>query len=421
MKKMSLLAIALSVCFVSASLFASGKEEQAKVEEPKVLSIAWWTNQLRTKRTLNVLDMYEKLNPNIKLKPEYTGWGQYWDKLAAQIAANEMPDIIQITDDRFYKFTARNLLSPLDGLPGLNLTGADASAIDLGKINGKLVAIPLGLNAYSMMYDPKLFKEAGVAEPTASWVWDDFESSSLKIHEASGIFGCDIIEVHDLFSIIPREYGKSLFGADGKKLGYEDDKVFSDFFGMMLRLKNADALAGPEYRVENDAELSYTKGKAAILFRWSNLVNLIYVIKKEVGKMTVLPGPNNKLGMYLHPSMFFSVSARCEHKDEAARFLSYWVTDVEATKALEGGRGVPICATGRKALLPTLNPQQQEEFAYVELVAAEYSNPIAADPEAADEVKDILITTYEEIMFGNITPEKAAVKFREQAEAALSR
>lgn len=422
MKRFKYLLVILVLFHMGVFLFATPQSEKTKQEGIVTLRISWWTNELRTRRTLSVLSMYEELNPQVKFEPEYTGWAQYWDKFAAQIAANEMPDIVQITDDRLYKLTLANLLSPLEGQSGLNLSGVDKNTVDLGRINGSIVGIPLGLNAYSVIYNPDLFQQAGVAEPTVSWTWKDFEAMSSKIHGALDVFGCDFIPIHDAFQFIPREHGKDLFSTDGKRLGYEDDAVMSDFLAMCVRLKNEGAMAGPEYKVENDAELPFTKEKAAMLFRWSNLVNLIYTINNKVAKIMVLPGPNNKQGMYLHPSMFFAISSNSEHKEDAARFISYWITDVEATKALEGGRGVPLTAAGRSALQPILTPQQQEEFAFVELIVADFSsNPQLREPEAAAEVKDILITTFEETMFGRVTPEEAAAKFRKEANAVLSR
>ena len=35
-----------------------------------------------------------------------------------------------------------------------------------------------------------MFAEAGVAEPTDIWTWDDYANAANTIHEKLGIYGC---------------------------------------------------------------------------------------------------------------------------------------------------------------------------------------------------------------------------------------
>src|SRR5437764_15409242 len=65
-------------------------------KQPIELTVMWWGSQDRHDRTLKVIDMYEKEHPNVKIKPIYTGWDGYWEKLATQVAGKKMPDIVQM-------------------------------------------------------------------------------------------------------------------------------------------------------------------------------------------------------------------------------------------------------------------------------------------------------------------------------------
>ena len=42
-----------------------------------------------------MIELYEELNPHIKIVPEYSGFDGYFDKLTTQFAAGNAPDIIQ--------------------------------------------------------------------------------------------------------------------------------------------------------------------------------------------------------------------------------------------------------------------------------------------------------------------------------------
>ena len=35
-----------------------------------------------------------------------------------------------------------------------------------------------------------MFEEAGVAEPTDDWTWDDYANAANTIHDKLGIYGC---------------------------------------------------------------------------------------------------------------------------------------------------------------------------------------------------------------------------------------
>src|SRR5699024_7487531 len=59
------------------------------------LRMAWWGAQDRSDYTLEVIELFEEENPNVTIEAEYAGWDDYWQKLAPQAAANELPDIVQ--------------------------------------------------------------------------------------------------------------------------------------------------------------------------------------------------------------------------------------------------------------------------------------------------------------------------------------
>src|SRR5689334_12369697 len=88
MKKVLLV---LLVLLVISSLTAITFAAADKV----TLRLAWWGNPTRDARTLEVAKMYMAQNPNVTIETETTSFTGYWDKLAAQSAANNLADIIQ--------------------------------------------------------------------------------------------------------------------------------------------------------------------------------------------------------------------------------------------------------------------------------------------------------------------------------------
>ncbi len=52
-------------------------------------------------------------------------------------------------------------------------------------MDGKVVGVPALVDNLSLVYNKKLFQQAGVAEPTNDWTWDDFRAAAKKLTDAS--------------------------------------------------------------------------------------------------------------------------------------------------------------------------------------------------------------------------------------------
>ena len=52
-------------------------------------------------------------------------------------------------------------------------------------VNGKIVGLPALVDNLALMYNKKLFDQAGLSYPTANWTWTDFENAALKLTDAA--------------------------------------------------------------------------------------------------------------------------------------------------------------------------------------------------------------------------------------------
>jgi multiple sugar transport system substrate-binding protein len=52
---------------------------------------------------------------------------------------------------------------------------------DAATVGGKVYGVPALVDNLSLVYNKKLFDEAGVAHPTESWTWDDFRTAAAKL------------------------------------------------------------------------------------------------------------------------------------------------------------------------------------------------------------------------------------------------
>ena len=127
------------------------KKESSKdagAEKEITLRFSWWGGDARHKATLDVIKLYEEKNPGVKIKAEYSGWDGHFEKISTQITGNTAPDIMQIDYNWLYNFSKNG-----DGFYDINtlkddfnLDNYDEQALSYTIINGKLNAIPVGMN-----------------------------------------------------------------------------------------------------------------------------------------------------------------------------------------------------------------------------------------------------------------------------------
>jgi multiple sugar transport system substrate-binding protein len=415
--------LAISIIILLIILISPG-------QEVITLRISWWGSQTRHDQTLKVIELFEKKYPNIKLKPEYTGWSGYYDKMAAQAAGGNLPDIMQKDIKFLNQYIQNDLLLPLDQFVKnklIDLSNVDKASISAGVIGGKLYAINIGNNAYGVFYDPQMFTKARVPYPKPSWTWEDYMDTARKLHKALGIYAdTTICNAGDYagFEHYLRQHGYKLFDDSGKKLGYDEDWPFVEFYSMDVQLTKEGVFAPPEVRLESrtvENDLLVVK-KAAMAHYWSNQIVAIMNAAKRPIKIALYPNSKKQVrkGTYLKPSMFWSITKNCKNPEAAAKFIDFFINDIEANKIMMGERGVPVSSKVRNALKPLLTPAQKEMFDFIDL-ASRNSSPIDPPyPPAFQQILDLLKDLQYKMLYGILTPEQAAKEFRTKANEILA-
>ena len=137
------------------------------------LRMTWWGGADRAKRTNDAVAAYVKRNPNVRVDTDTVGWGDYWTRLATQVAGGNAPDLIQMDYRYMFEYARRNTLRPLDDLIPDPLAIADfgESNLGTGRVDGKLYAVPMGINSTAMFFDRTAIEGFGlkVADLTLDW------------------------------------------------------------------------------------------------------------------------------------------------------------------------------------------------------------------------------------------------------------
>ncbi|MGL1891261.1 MAG: sugar ABC transporter substrate-binding protein [Spirochaetaceae bacterium] len=429
MIKKNLLILMILSLSVFSSLVANGQKEKAtEAESTKVevteIRVSWWTNEVRTAVTLETIAAYEALNPNVKIIPEYTGWGGYWDKLATQIASNDVPDVFQLVQERLTEYADGNIITPLNDYP-MDFDKIDAAAIDAWSLDGKKYGLPLGLNGWAVLYNPDIFDQAGLDYPTPEWTWDDFEKMAQTIKEKTGLYGVSYTQLAQDFPLIIRSAGYSKYSDDGKSFGFTDYSFLTDYLSMYSRLHNSGALIEESFTVENFNNwpanpMSF--GEAAMCFIPSNQATaIIDGLGKAIPFMTI-PGTSDNKAQTLSAALGFSLAEGSKNREIAADFINYFATSPAALEMCKANRGVPATAEARKYMLGRgLDPVLAEAFKFVD-IASPISTPLQWNPNPKEaEITELVNEVWSKVMFEVLTPEEGSVEIFTKGNEILSR
>lgn len=419
----ALMVFVLSAC--SAQQAENQEEEDTGADGGKVnLRMVWWGSQERHDATLKVLDLYKEKNPNVTFETEFSGWEGYWDKLATQSAAQNAPDIIQMDAQYLQEYATRNQLADLS--EGISIEDMDETLADSGKVNDKLYAVPLGNNAFGLVYNKAAFEKLGVAAPEAGWTWDDMFALARDVQPKleDGKYAIrDFTYDPGVYEMYQLSKGKGHLTTEDGEFNI-DKETWKEWISTFEQLRNEGVASPAEMTV---AEVEYDpKGDLlltdAVLIKQSFAAQFPSYDSVKPGAYGLVKAPGDvEAGGYLKPSMFWSVSESSKQKEEAKKFIDFFINDPEAAEILGVSRGLPVS----NQILDSMSEGfTDSDKAQLELVnkTAEDAQPFNGGPQGwGDFQNNAYRQVGEQLMFGVIEPDQAFEELKSQYEEIKGR
>jgi multiple sugar transport system substrate-binding protein len=412
----------------------TGQPSGTPQPEPVELRFAWGGSQDRHTRTIKAIELFNQLHPDINITYEFGNYQDYFTRMATLASTGSLPDLMQQDYATIAQWVSNNLLLSLDDYVNdrsINLTDVPTASVDGGRIGGTLYALNLGNNSQTVMLDVDAYRTAGLALPTSTWTWDEFEKSSLALHAQLGVYGAGpALSDIQLWKSLYLGYGQWAFTTDGKALGYSDDQHFVDYLKMLARLQAAGAIPSQQqdiaqYRSSSVEARPIVAGKSAMEYIWSNQLVAVWTAAGAARhfKLTTLPRPRaGKSENYLKPSQFISIAANSAHPRQAAMFVDFMTNDLDANKILLGERGVPISPRIQQAIAPLLTPAQIETQNYLSLIERDSSPLPPPDPSTQQKLQDEVyqLQLVDPVLLKQTTAEGAMAQFRKNASQVLA-
>ncbi|MGW5464413.1 ABC transporter substrate-binding protein [Streptomyces sp. NPDC003996] len=276
-------AVTLSLVLAATACGGGSSSGGGSNDSPKTLTY-WASNQGASiavdKQVLQPeLDKFQK-QTGIKVKLEVVPWSDLLNRILTATTSGQGPDVLNIGNTWSASLQATGALLPWDTKNFAKIGGKDRfvdSALGSTGAAGKdPAAVPLYSMAYALYYNKKIFADAGIGKPPATW--DELVADGKKIQakgkSALGAEGSNLSEnIHHVF-VFAKQRGADFFTADGKP-DFTSPKVVDAVKSYVdLMAKDKVIPTGDAEYAQNQSVSDFAKGKQAMLLWQSAAANL---------------------------------------------------------------------------------------------------------------------------------------------------
>ncbi|WP_146900855.1 ABC transporter substrate-binding protein, partial [Cellulomonas aerilata] len=355
---------------------AASAEEEAASGEAVSIRFAWWGSDHYHEMYQEVADAFMAENPDVEIVTDFTDWGGYWDKLATTVAAGDTPDVLMQEQRYLREYAERGVLADLSQTD-IATDAMDQGTLETGEVDGELVAIPTGVNVFSVLANTKVFADAGVPLPDdTTWSWEDYAEVATQISASgTGAIGRQDLWNDAAFNIFARQRGEQLFTEDGE-LGYTDETLV-DFWEVALGLQESGGQPPASTTVELETvgpERSLVATNAGgMVPEWTNQLSAVANAAGQDIELLRWPGESQgeRTGMYFKPALYASMSAQTEHPEAAARFIDFMLNSETAGDIILADLGLPANLDIRERIVPKLPEVDRQSAEFVADLADE--------------------------------------------------
>lgn len=427
----ALLAVAMIPAMMAGCSKSSQKSSISSDSSKKVnLTFFWWGSQTRHDATIKVTQLYTQQHPNVTFTNMYQSFDGYFDKLSMLAAANNLPDVFQFTVGQATgsEFIEKKLIEPLDSYVSkkeIDVSDISDSALSTGKLNNKLYGLILGTNALGLAVDPAAYQKAGLTVPEKGYSsWQDIGKDLVKLKavEGDGGYGADdVLWLDTIFGYWCAQYGEHAY--DSKKIIGFSEKTYVDYMNTVKSWIDQGLI--PPLDIDTTAASNPTnselaKHKAAMDIIYTN--NYASLQKAFGSDLQLIPLPPTKSGKgpAVVASQHIVMASTSSSKDEAAKFMSFFVNNIDANKILNAERGLPAPGKVLSALKSSFNTAQQQTADYLQQISKTAGPVDPPAPAAAQNIYTLLDDLQQQIVYGKITPEAAYSKIQDQAKQDMA-
>ena len=334
-------ALTASLALVASAAACSSSSSSSSSGGKVTLDYAIW-DQTQEPAMKQIVAAFEKQNPNIAVDIQVTPYADYFTKLQTAATGGAAPDVFWMNGPNFQLYASNGQLLSLSGLSGVNDADYPSSMVSLYKYDGTQYGVPKDFDTVGLWYNKAIFKAAGVALPTSSWTWADFEAAAARLTDKSkGVYGVGAeLEGQEYYYNTIFQAGGTVISADGKSSGYDSAASISglEFWTNLIKDGDSPSLA----QMTDTAPIDmFESGKLAMYWggSWDAVAFAANANTKTNADVTVLP-EGVKRATVIH-GLANVVYAKTAHPQEAEKFVSFLGSQQAANIEASTGTVIP--------------------------------------------------------------------------------
>ncbi|MFI7382678.1 ABC transporter substrate-binding protein [Streptomyces sp. NPDC049813] len=292
-------AATLSLALAATACGGGSSSGGGSNDSPKSLTY-WASNQGASiavdKKVLQPeLDKFEQ-QTGIKVKLEVVPWSDLLNRILTATTSGQGPDVLNIGNTWSASLQASGALLPWDAKNFDKIGGKDRfveSAIGSAGAEGKdPAAVPLYSMSYALYYNKKMFKDAGITKPPATW--DEIVAAGKKISKGGkwglAAEGSNLSNnIHQVF-VLAKQHGADWFTADGKPDFTSDGAVAAVKQYVDLMAKDKIIAPGNAEYAQNQSLSDFSKNKTAMVL-WQAAASTFKSQGMKDSDFGVVPAP----------------------------------------------------------------------------------------------------------------------------------
>jgi len=421
----------LSAGLMIAALMSCAQEK--KEEGP--ITLHYWTHEdpARTELETKLIAEFEKDNPNIKVERTTQGAAKLIELVQTAFAANQGPDIFNLSIEDEYAYVANGRVAPVDPKAAGYADQAAIYASYLPEIlnavtkDGKVYGLPLEITNWCIYINKKIFRDAGL-DPEKDYpkTWEDMVAVSEKLVIRDGDIlvrrGFDFRYPYYLVAFVPmvEQLGGQLISDDGKTAIVGDEAWIKFLTFMRDWGPSGKNLGSPTYK---SARNLFNKDNNDIAMATTGLYQQGRIRKDNPdfynsGEWMVVPFPQFKNAVKEVPACYYGHFLMVNNDISKAKQEAAWKLIGFLLK-----HGEDYLREGGNIIQPTkalLDSQTLKDMPYSDVFINDMNKGHMVYYGAnSAELQTAIRSAVESVMLSGVAPEKALESLRATAQEIL--
>lgn len=341
-----------TLCITAAMLFGcTGCADSAKTE----IRFSWWGGDSRHQATMNAVDQFMTLHPDIRVRCEYGAWSGWEDAAAAALYAGTEPDVMQVNWNWLTDYTSDTAgfldLHAYDDI--IDLQQYDTDVLEMCTVNGALLCIPVSETGRVFFWNEPVFAAAGLSVP------DSFAALCAAGPVFRETLGADCYPLalgwYDrmLFLVyyLQCRYGREW--VKDRQLQYSEAEL-AEALDAIHQLEKTHVIP-PLKQIAGSGSDSFDKdenwinGKYGGIYEWDSAAGKFEDSLADSQNLVVgeyFSDLGDHQGGFSKIALGFAISKHTQHPEACAELISYLVSNPDAVTLLGTERGIPLNQQG---------------------------------------------------------------------------